>query len=247
MPTGARRRCAAGGRHACRSSEPSTARRGAQPPGAFRERLIRCRRHITNKENEHGQADRCDEAQDEGEEEPRQGQSDTRKIQEAGEGRAGAALQSAEARDETLPGGSEVEANSGTEPELPRKTKRALSAPFLLGARSLGPASLFPGTRARDSGHGRRDGPGRLLGLLLLAVAALLPFGHRDSSGSLAWAGRRGLGAARCFFRLLGLLRQPLLVFLQAHAVVAVARGVSHGAALFAVSPTARQGRRIRT
>src|SRR5437764_10642150 len=134
MPRGARRRCAAGGRHACRSSQPSTASRGAQPPGAFRERLIRCGRRITNKENEHGQADRCDEAQDKSEEEPRQRQSDARKIQEAGEGRAGAALQSAEARDEALQGGFEVEANSGTEPELPRKTKRALSAPFLFRA-----------------------------------------------------------------------------------------------------------------
>src|SRR5438105_8120458 len=93
--------------------------------------------------------------------------------------------------------------------------------------------SLFPGTRARDSRHVRRDGLGRLLGLLLLAVAALLAFGHGSSLGGWARTRRRGLGAARFFFRLLGLLRQPFLVFLQAHAVVAVARGVSHGAVLF--------------
>src|SRR5205823_13375850 len=64
-------------------------------------------------------------------------------------------------------------------------------------ASTQGPASLFPGTRARDSGHGRRDGLGRLLGLLLLAVAALLPFGHRDSFSQLdlGWTARTWRGA----------------------------------------------------
>jgi len=84
----------------------------------------------------------------------------------------------------------------------------------------------FISSRAGTGVRGREARP---------AAAASSVFSSRGccAAGLWAWLGRRArrraLGARR-LFRRLGLLRELLLDLLQAHAVVAVACGVSHGA-----------------